>query len=62
MQRFFKLTKGRNLRYYNVRRDENPQRGKEMDRPSFEGFHAQLDCKLTKANKNLYLYKYIDNI
>ena len=23
-----------------------------MDSPSFEGFHAQLDCKLTNGNKN----------
>ena len=33
-------------------RDENPQRENEMDSPSFEGFHAQLDCKLTNGNKN----------
>ena len=33
-------------------RDENPQRGNEMDSPSFEGFHAQLDFKLTYGNKN----------
>ena len=23
-----------------------------MDSPRFEGFHAQLDCKLTNGNKN----------
>ena len=39
-------------RYYNVSRDENPQRENEMDSPSFEGFHSQLDCKLTNGNKN----------
>ena len=33
-------------------RDENPQRENEMDSPSFQGFHAQLDCKLTDGNKN----------
>ena len=27
-----------------VSRDENPQIENEMDSPSFEGFHAQLDC------------------
>ena len=33
--------------------DESPQRENEMDSPSFEGFHAQLDCKLTiKARYN----------
>ena len=51
-----------NLRYYNVSRDENPQREKEMDSPSFKGFHAQLDCKLTSGNKNqtqLTLLQYI---
>ena len=32
--------------------DENPQRVNEMDTPSLEGFHAQLDWKLTKGNKN----------
>ena len=32
-------------------RDENPQRENEMDSPRFEGFHAQLDCKLTNGNK-----------
>ena len=33
-----------------------------MDSPSFEGFHAQLDCKLTNGNKNqtqLTLVQYI---
>ena len=39
--------KRHNLRHENVRRDENLQRENEMDSPSFEGFHAQLDCKLT---------------
>ena len=24
----------------------------EMDSPSFKGFQTQLDCKLTKDNKN----------
>ena len=24
-----------------------------MDSPSFEGFHAQLNCKLTYGNKNI---------
>ena len=38
-----KHAKYRNLRYYNVSRDENPQRVNEMDSPSFEGFHARLD-------------------
>ena len=33
-------------------RDENPQRENEMDSPSFKGFHAQLDCKLTYDNEN----------
>ena len=43
--------KRRNWRYYNVTRDENPQR-EEIYIPSFEGFHTQLDCKLTYGNKN----------
>ena len=34
-----------------VSKDENPQRENEMDSPSFEGFHAQLDCQVTKGNK-----------
>ena len=42
----------RSFTYYNVSKDENPERGNEMDSPSFEGFHAQLDCKMTKGNKN----------
>ena len=29
--------KRRNLRYYNVSRDKNPQRENEMDSPSYEG-------------------------
>ena len=33
-------------------RDESPQGVKEMDNPSFERFHARLDCKLTYGNKN----------
>ena len=48
----YKHARHRNWRYYNVSRDENPQRENEMDSPSFEGFHAQLDCKLTNGNKN----------
>ena len=28
------------------------QRQNEMDGPNIEGFHAQLDCKLTYGNKN----------
>ena len=32
--------------------DEYPQRENKMDSPSFEGFHAQLDYKLTNGNKN----------
>ena len=47
-----KHAKRRNLRYYNVSRDKNPQRENEMDSPSYEGFRAQLDCKLTYDNKN----------
>ena len=43
--------KRRNWRNYNVSRDENPQR-EEIDIPSFEGFHTQLDFKLTYGNKN----------
>ena len=31
---------------------ENPQREKEIDSPSFKGFHAQFDCKVTYSNKN----------
>ena len=42
----------RSFTYYNVSKDENPERGNEMDIPSFEGFHAQLDCKMTTGNKN----------
>ena len=33
-------------------RQKNPQRENELDRPSFEGFHTQLDCKFTDGNKN----------
>lgn len=49
--RVCKQAKRRNLRYYNINRDEIPQRGNEMDCPSFDGFHAQLGCKLTYGNK-----------
>ena len=34
-----------------VSKDENPERENEMDIPSFESFHAQLDCQVTKGNK-----------
>ena len=37
---------------YSVSRDENPQRVNEMDSPSFEGFHTQLDCKLMYYSKS----------
>ena len=47
-----KHARRRNLHSYNVSRDENPQRGNEMDSPSFEGFHAQFDRKLMYDNKN----------
>ena len=40
------------LRHRDVSRDENPPRENEIDSPSSEGFHAQLDCKLTYDNKN----------
>ena len=33
-------------------KDENPQRVNEMDSPSSEGFHTQLDCKVTSGNKS----------
>ena len=33
-------------------REENLQRENEIDSASFEGFHTQLDCKLTYGNKN----------
>ena len=42
-----------NLRYYDVSRDENPHRENVIDSPSFEGFFAQLDCRLTFGSKNL---------
>ena len=32
--------------YFYVSRDKYPERENEMDGPSFEGFHTQLDCKL----------------
>ena len=51
-----------NLRYYNSIRDENPYTENERDSPSYSGFHAQLDCKLTYGNKNrtqLTLVQYI---
>ena len=41
-----------NLRYYNSIRDENPYTENERDSPSYSGFHAQLDYKLTYGNKN----------
>ena len=47
-----KHAKRRNLRHYIISSGENPKRGKEMDCPSFDGFHAQLGCKLTCGNKN----------
>ena len=34
-----------------VSRDENPQGDNQLDCPSFESFHAQLDCKITKVLK-----------
>ena len=34
-----------------MNRDENPQRKNEMDSPSFEGFNAQFDCKLTRGRE-----------
>ena len=37
-----KHAKRRNLRYFNLSRDENPQRENEMDNQSFEGFQTQL--------------------
>ena len=37
---------------YSVSRDENPQRVNEIDSPSFEGFHTQLDCKLMYYSKS----------
>ena len=46
-----KHAKCRNLRYYNVSRDENPHRDNELDYPSVDGFHAQLDCKITNVLK-----------
>ena len=48
----FKKARRRNLRYYNVSRDENPQGENEMDSPSFRGFHAQLDGKLMYGDEN----------
>ena len=41
----------RNLHYFDVSRDESFQRENEMHSPSFEGFHAYSDCKLTYGNK-----------
>ena len=46
-----------NLHYYNVSRDQSPQRENDMDSPSFKGFHAQLDCKLTHGNKPQGLHR-----
>ena len=31
--------------------DENPHRDNELDYPSVDGFHAQLDCKITNVIK-----------
>ena len=42
--KFCKNAKRRNWRYYNVSKDENPQGENEMDSPSLEGLHTQLDC------------------
>ena len=33
-----------------------------MDSPSFEGFHAQLDCKLTYGNQNQTQLKLVQHI
>ena len=46
-----KHAKCRNLRYYNVSRDENPHKDNELDYSSFDGFHAQLDYKITNVPK-----------
>ena len=43
-------------------RDENPQRVHEKDSPSFEGFHTQLDCKLTYGNQNQTQLKLVQHI
>ena len=59
---FCKDNRRRNFRQYNVSRDENPQRVNEMDSPSFEGFHAQLDCKLTYGNQNQTQLKLVQHI
>ena len=32
--------------YFYVSRNKYPERENEMEGPSFEGFHTQLDCKL----------------
>ena len=37
---------------HSISRNENPQREDEVDSSSFEGFHTQLDCKLTYGIKN----------
>ena len=37
---------------HSICRNENPQRENEVDSSSFEGFHTQLDCKLTYGIKN----------
>ena len=45
-----------------MNRDENPRRENKIESPSFKGFDAQLDCKLTHGNKNetqLTLVQYI---
>ena len=39
------------LGYCNVSRDKS-SKIKQIDSPSFNGFHAQLDCMFTYGNKN----------
>ena len=41
-KKVYKHAKRRNLRYFKLSRDENPQRENEMDGQSFEGFQTQL--------------------
>ena len=47
----FKHTKRRNLRDYNLRRDENHQKGNEMDRPSLRVFTLSQIASLRKLIK-----------
>ena len=42
LKKVCKHVKRRNLRYFYLSRDENPQRENEMDSQSFEGFQTQL--------------------